>query len=120
MTRRLLLVDDHASFRRLARLALERHGFEVVGEAADGAEAIAGAARLQPDMVLLDLLLPDLDGFAVARRLAELPRPPAVVLTSSRPRSDFGERLDAAPVRGFIAKEDLTAERLEALADRPA
>jgi CheY-like chemotaxis protein len=120
MTSRLLLVDDHAAFRRLARLALERYGFEVVAEAADGAGALARATELAPDVVLLDILLPDTDGFAVAHSLAALPHPPAVVLTSSRPRSDFGERLDTAPVRGFLAKEDLTGARLEALAGRAA
>jgi CheY-like chemotaxis protein len=120
MTRRLLVVDDHATFRRLVRLILERFGFEVVGEAADGAAALERAAELRPEVVLLDILLPDTDGFAVAQRLAELPHPPAVVLTSSRPRSDFGERIDAVPVLGFIAKEDLTAEGIEALAGRSA
>src|SRR5437867_830511 len=107
---RLLLVDDHAGFRRLARIALQSSEFDVVGEAADGCEAIALASALQPELVLLDILLPDLDGFAVAARLAELPTPPTVVLTSSRPAADFGARIESAPVRGFLAKEDLTAQ----------
>jgi DNA-binding NarL/FixJ family response regulator len=116
---RLLIVDDHAGFRRLARRVLELGGYEVVGEVADGLGVLAAVGALRPDLVLLDIALPDLDGFAVAEQLAALPEPPAVVLVSSRPGSDFGMRIDRAPVRGFLAKEDLSAPTLAAAAARP-
>src|SRR5437763_2445345 len=85
---RVLIVDDHPSFRASARSLLEEEGYEVVGEAADGAEALRAAALLQPDWVLLDVQLPDIDGFEVARRLAISDHPPQVVLTSSRDGAD--------------------------------
>src|SRR5207244_12728343 len=80
----VLIVDDHEEFRLAARALLERCGFVVVGEAADGGSAIAEAERLRPRLVLLDVQLPDLDGFQVAARLAEAGHAPTVVLTSSR------------------------------------
>src|SRR5258705_6941805 len=85
----VLIVDDHPSFRANARALLEAEGFEVVGEAEDGASALRAAAELSPELVLLDVQLPDLDGFEVARRLTENGGP-AVVLVSSRDGSDFG------------------------------
>jgi DNA-binding NarL/FixJ family response regulator len=94
---------------------LEAEGFAVVGTAADGAEAVAATARLRPEVVLLDVQLPDVDGFTVATRLAQLPDPPLVVLISSRDAAAYGPRLDAAPVRGFLAKRDLNGASLAAL-----
>lgn len=94
---------------------LEAEGFEVVGEAADGATALIQASRLRPGLVLLDIQLPDLDGFAVAARLATESDPPAVVLTSSRPASSYRRRLADSPVLGFIAKTELTGRALAAL-----
>ena len=79
----VLIVDDHAEFRRSARALLEADGYTVVGEAGDGVEAIAEAERLRPEVVLLDIQLPGIDGFAVAERLASSAHPPAVVLISS-------------------------------------
>jgi DNA-binding NarL/FixJ family response regulator len=111
----VLIVDDHAPFRRFARRLLEAEGFAVVGEAADGAEALAQARALRPSVVLLDVLLPDTDGFAVAEALAGEERPPLVVLTSSREASDFGRRLEASSARGFVAKRDLTGAALDAV-----
>lgn len=108
----VLVVDDHAEFRRSARALLEAGGFEVVGEAAGGREAIGASARLRPEIVLLDVQLPDLDGFAVAARLAATPAPPAVVLISSRDASAYGARLAVASARGFIAKRDLSGASL--------
>ena len=84
MGRTLLIVDDHPSFRSFARQLLEAEGFVVVGEAVDGASAIRGARVLKPQVVLLDVTLPDLDGFTVCARLSQSAHPPAVVLTSSR------------------------------------
>jgi DNA-binding NarL/FixJ family response regulator len=111
----VLVVDDHAEFRALARAVLEADGFDVVGEAADGAAAIAGAADLRPDVVLLDVQLPDIDGFEVARRLlADDPGLP-VVLVSSRDRSQYGRLIEASGARGFVAKAELSGAALAGL-----
>lgn len=108
----VIIVDDHAEFRASARALLEADGYEVVGEAGDGDAAARLAALLGPALVLLDIGLPGLDGFAVAERLAAMPDPPAVILTSSRERSSYGRRIDAAPVRGFLPKRELSAAAL--------
>lgn len=115
MSRSVLIVDDHAEFRRIARALLEAEGFEVVGEAADGASALIGAARLHPRLVLLDVQLPDLDGFEVAARLAGSSDAPAVILTSTRAASSYRRRLASSPVLGFISKADLSAKTLAEL-----
>jgi DNA-binding NarL/FixJ family response regulator len=111
----ILIVDDHPGFRSAARALLEADGFEVVGEAADGESGLAAAARLRPGLVLLDIQLPDLDGFEVARRLAQAGDPPLVVLVSSRDRSAYRRRLADSPARGFVAKSDLSGAALSAL-----
>jgi DNA-binding NarL/FixJ family response regulator len=111
----VLIVDDHDGFRESARALLEAEGFAVVGDAADGAAAVAAVARLRPDVVLLDVQLPDVDGFAVAGRLAALHEPPRVVLISSRDAVAYGPRLAAAPVCGFLAKRELSGASLAAL-----
>ena len=90
MAIRVLIVDDHSSFRRLARRMLSAAGFVVVGEAIDAASALTAAASLQPDVVLLDIVLPDRSGLLVAEQLVRVADPPRVVLISSRSRSDFG------------------------------
>jgi CheY-like chemotaxis protein len=112
---RLLIVDDHASFRRLAGRVLERAGFDVVGEAVDAASALRKVEILGPDVVLLDVMLPDRSGLEVARELALGPRPPRVVLTSSRSRSDFGGAFDGIGGCEFIAKHQLSGPGLRAL-----
>ena len=111
----VLIVDDYAGFRRSARALLEDEGYDVVGEAADGGGALAESARLKPAVVLLDVQLPDDDGFEIARRLAARPDPPTVVLVSTRDASAYGPHLASTPARGFIAKADLTGDRLAAL-----
>ena len=111
----VLIVDDHEAFRASARALLELHGFDVVGDAADGEAALAAAARLRPDVVLLDVQLPGLDGFAVADRLAATAPAPRVVLISSRGRSAYEQRLPDAPVAGFLGKHELTGAALAAL-----
>ena len=118
MSSSVLIVDDHEGFRAWARAFLETHGYRVVGEAADGAEAVNAVGRLRPDVVLLDIHLPDVDGFEVARRVAEEPGAPAVVLVSSRELIDFGSRVAESGVRGFISKEDLSGETLHAVLSR--
>src|SRR3569832_475284 len=87
---KVLIVDDHPTFRSTARLLLESEGFDVVGEAFDGMSAIAAAGELHPDLVLLDVILPDIDGFDVAARITSVLGAPAVVLISSRDNTDFG------------------------------
>ena len=115
MPERVLIVDDHDEFRAVARALLEADGFDVVGEAADGAAAIVEFERLRPGLVLLDVQLPDTDGFAVAQRLSEQDEPPVVVLVSSRSARSYRRRLAAAPVRGFLTKTELFGDRLAAL-----
>jgi DNA-binding NarL/FixJ family response regulator len=115
-TRSVLIVDDHASFRDAARLLLEGAGFEVVGESENAAGALEAVVRLHPAIVLLDIGLPDGDGFEVAERLAEGDDPPAVILISSREVAWYRRRLAGSPARGFIAKGELSAGAVEALA----
>jgi DNA-binding NarL/FixJ family response regulator len=110
----VLIVDDHASFRAVARAALAER-FDVVGEAPDGAGAIALSRELEPDVVLLDVNLPDSDGFAVAAELAAQDNQPVVVLTSSRDRHDLAPLLGDSLARGFIEKERLSADALAGL-----
>ncbi len=115
MSTTVLIVDDHAGFRELARRMLEAADYTIIGEAHDAASALAAAARLQPDVVLLDIQLPDLDGFAVSERLATADDPPVVVLISSRSESAYRRRLADSPARGFIAKSELSGLALAAL-----
>jgi DNA-binding NarL/FixJ family response regulator len=113
--RRLLIVDDNPDFRRLARQLLEGDGYEVVGVACDAREALATAAELAPEVVLLDVNLPDTSGFEVAARLArELPGT-AVLLTSTHGRPDFEQLALANGARGFVSKDDLSGAELDRL-----
>ena len=111
----VLIVDDHAGFRGFARRLLEAGGYTVVGEAEDGASALAAVEELRPELVLLDVMLPDTDGFAIAGRLAGNGDEPVVVLTSSREAADFGQRLERTSARGFIHKDDLSGPALARL-----
>jgi DNA-binding NarL/FixJ family response regulator len=111
----VLIVDDHEDFRRSAAALLSAEGFDVVGAAADGAGAVEAVARLRPQVVLLDIQLPDVDGFAVAERLAQTANPPRVVLISSREAVAYGARVRTAPALGFLAKRELSGAALAAL-----
>jgi DNA-binding NarL/FixJ family response regulator len=111
----LLIVDDHPGFRSLARRLLTAGGFEVVGEAADGHAAITAARQLRPDVVLLDVQLPDIDGFEVAARLRDGEAEPTVVLISTRERTDYGPRVERCGARGFIPKAELSAAAIRSL-----
>jgi DNA-binding NarL/FixJ family response regulator len=111
----VLIVDDHPSFRASARRMLEAGGYAVIGEAADGEAAIAAVRELRPDLVLLDVQLPDIDGFEVAARLRALGAAAEVVLTSSRDGADFGDALAESPARGFIPKAELSGATLTEL-----
>jgi DNA-binding NarL/FixJ family response regulator len=112
---RVLVVDDHPSFRRCARALLSSEGFEVVGEAEDGSSALALTAELAPDVVLLDVQLPDISGFEVASRLHETYPALAIVLVSSRDRSSYGSTILTSGARGFITKADLSGAALARL-----
>jgi CheY-like chemotaxis protein len=120
MTPRVLIVDDHAAFRSFAHRVLVADGLDVVGESADGAAAIAAVTGLRPDVVLLDVQLPDMDGFAVAEVLATQENPPAVVLVSSRSRQDYGTLVDTSSAVGFIAKAALSGDLVRRLVGGPA
>jgi two-component system nitrate/nitrite response regulator NarL len=109
---RVLIVDDHERFRDLARRILTAARFDVVGEAADGAGALRQAAALRPDVVLLDVQLPDADGFVVARALTAVPDPPRVVLVSGRAPADYGALVRRSGACGFIGKVDLSGPLL--------
>jgi DNA-binding NarL/FixJ family response regulator len=113
--RRLLIVDDHAGFRKAAAALLAAEGFEVVGHAGDAGAAIRQIALLRPDVVLLDIQLPGLDGIALAELISHEPDPPDVVLISSREASAYGDRLGSAPTRGFLPKRGLSGAKLAVL-----
>jgi DNA-binding NarL/FixJ family response regulator len=115
MTTRALVVDDHAGFRTSARFLLELEGFEVVGEAEDGASAVDAAERLRPDLVLLDVQLPDMRGFEVARRILAGGSKARIVLVSSREESDYGDSIRESGALGFVSKGELSGERLRAV-----
>lgn len=119
---RVVLVDDHAGFRRTLRRMLEADGWVVIGEAADGAAAIDLVARERPDLVLLDVGLPDVDGFTVAARLEALGDAPPVILISSREAATYRDRLTAAAsgIRGFVVKSDLDGPTLRAVLETGA
>lgn len=111
----LLLVDDDVGFRSTARALLTSAGFGVLAEAATGVEALAAAAALGPTLVLLDVQLPDVDGFEVARQLRAGPEPPDVVLISTREAIDYGRRIHDCGALGFITKSSLSAASLRAI-----
>jgi DNA-binding NarL/FixJ family response regulator len=117
MARRILIVDDSAGFRAQARTLLVAAGFEVIGEAEDGMSGVRASRELVPEVVLLDVQLPDVSGFDVARMLQADPNPPAVILISSREASDYGGGIDRSGAAGFIPKADLSARALDALLD---
>ena len=111
----VLIVDDHPSFRSSARALLEAEGYDVVGEAENGLDGLDAARALRPDVVLLDVQLPDIDGFEVASRLTKDAEAPAVVLISSRDGSDFGHLVRDSGARGFIPKAELSGDAIAAL-----
>ncbi|MFL5969366.1 MAG: LytR/AlgR family response regulator transcription factor [Gaiellaceae bacterium] len=108
--RTIVIVDDYAPFRETARSLLESEGFDVLGEADTGLAAVELARELQPDIVLLDVHLPDIDGFEVARRMRELEPAPDVILTSSR--DDYAPLVEASAARAFVRKDALSGEAL--------
>ncbi len=115
MGSRVLLVDDHAAFRAAAQALLQAEGFDVVADVGTAIEALKAVRRHHPDVVLLDVRLPDEDGITLAGHLAVLHPRPEVVLLSSRPASVYGSRLRAAPARGFLVKSELSGAALSRL-----
>ena len=111
----VVIVDDHPSFRAVARMMLETDGFRVVGTEEDGESGVLGTLRLEPDVVLLDVELPDINGFEVAARLRAAGSRAAIVLASSRDRSDFGSLVDESGARGFLTKAELTGDAIRRL-----
>ena len=111
----ILVIDDHGGFRATARRMLERDGWTVVGEAADGRSGLEAAAALAPDVVLLDIGLPDVDGFEVAEHLSRAADAPSIVLVSSRDRAAYGERLRRSQAVGFLCKDELDGPALRSL-----
>jgi two-component system response regulator EvgA len=115
----ILIVDDHAGFRLQARAVLEADGFRVIGEAVDGTSGLAAARALRPDFVLVDVGLPDVEGFDVAHQLAADAAPPCVVLTSTRDASSYGPRIARSRAAGFIPKDELSGSGIRALVRLP-
>ena len=111
----VLLVDDHDGFRTRARAMLEAHGFDVVGEASGGRAAVAAADRLRPDLAVIDIGLPDLDGFDVAVAIRAAGTATHIVLISGREAADYGGRVAGSAADGFIPKADLSGDGLHAL-----
>jgi DNA-binding NarL/FixJ family response regulator len=114
----VVIVDDHPGFRATARALLEEEGYVVVGEAEDGASALAAVAKLRPGLVLLDVQLPDMNGFDLAPLLQRNGSAPAVILTSSRDVADFGTLVEESGARGFVPKDELSGAALAALLTR--
>lgn len=115
MPRSILIVDDHDRFRTVARRALEVDGWDVVGEAANGLAGLSAAERLAPDVVLLDIMLPDVSGLEIARRMrAEVPDTD-VVLVSTHEEEDYAGLAMANGARGFLPKAELSGDALDAL-----
>jgi DNA-binding response OmpR family regulator len=117
MRPRIVIVDDDPSFLATVRVLLEAEGFAVVGEALTGLDGVTVATRLDPDIVLVDVNLPDIDGFEVVKRLAGRDGAPPVVLTSSRSATDFGNLIDESRARAYITKADITGEALAGFLD---
>ena len=115
MAKTVLIVDDHPSFLAAARLLLEAEGFVIVGVSTDGASAVAEALRLAPEIVLLDVGLPDISGFEVAANLHAAGAASAIVFTSSRDSSDYGALIAESGARGFIPKAELSGDAVRAL-----
>lgn len=112
---RIIVADDHALFRESLRALLKSRGFEVVGEAADGAEAITLSWELKPDVVLMDLAMPGMDGLEATKRLAaELPDIKIVILTGSEEDEDLFEAIKSG-AKGYLIKDLETEQFLELL-----
>ena len=116
MSETVLIVDDHPSFRASARRMLEANGYDVVGELDNGDAVVAAVEKLNPEVLLLDVHLPDIDGFEVTRRVLDANgATPQIVLISSHDLTDLDEAVGTSGARGFIAKSELSAEAISSL-----
>jgi two-component system chemotaxis response regulator CheY len=115
MPLRTLIVDDHPDFRRRSRQLLEAGGLEVVAEASGAAEGLDAARRTTPDVVLLDVHLPDALGFDLVDDFAAGDPAPGVILISTHDEQAYRDRADRCGARGFISKEELSAAAVERL-----
>jgi DNA-binding NarL/FixJ family response regulator len=114
--RTVLICDDHPSFRASARAMLEAEGFEVVCEVSDGASVIEAVVDLKPDVVLLDVQLPDMSGFDVCAALESCDCDDTqVILVSSRDVTDYGALVEISCARGFVPKAELSGDAIAAL-----
>jgi DNA-binding NarL/FixJ family response regulator len=118
VNRSVLLVDDHAGFRAEARAMLDGDGYAVIGEAANGAAAVGEARRLRPDIVLLDVGLPDASGLDLVRPIRSAAPGTMVVLISSRRASDYGERVASSGADGFLDKAAFSPRALDVVLPR--
>jgi DNA-binding NarL/FixJ family response regulator len=119
MSRSILIVDDHDLFRKAVRAVLTAEGFRVLAEAGSGAAALAAARELRPEIALVDIQLPDIDGFRVAEDLSKGPDAPVVILISIREAYEYAGRVEKAPVAGFLPKRLLTGSAIRALLGEP-
>lgn len=115
----VLIVDDAQCFRRVARELLERRGYTVVGEADCAATALALAECLAPDAVLMDVRLPDANGFDLSAALTGCARPPAVLLVTAEPDLGSYALIEQSGARGLVAKEALAATDLRSFWPAP-
>jgi CheY-like chemotaxis protein len=107
IARSILVVDDEPTFRRLARLLLASQGFVVVAEAGSVADAVSTARRVKPSAALVDVELPDGDGFELAGRLSAMPWSPRIVVTSVQSGADFTTEARRVGAEAFVLKADL-------------
>ncbi len=115
----VLLIDDDPGFRLLARRALAGTQLVVVGEADTAAGGARAARELKPDVMLVDVGLPDGDGIALAHELSALPWSPRIVLTSVDPDAATAEVVQSSGAVGFVPKHDLPGRGLELLHNAP-
>jgi DNA-binding NarL/FixJ family response regulator len=113
----VLLIDDDPAFRRLARRTLAGTPMSVVGEAGTAAAGASAVRELKPDVVLMDVGLPDGDGIALARELSALPWRPRIVLTSVDPDAASPEEVERSGASGFVPKHELPGRGLQLLLD---
>ena len=107
-----LIIDDHADFRAQAAALLRTSGYEVVGSCPDGRSAVTAISALHPDVVLLDVQLPDIDGFSLIAQLDAVSEGTTIVLVSTREAADYGGRVARSGAAGFICKAELSAQSL--------
>jgi DNA-binding NarL/FixJ family response regulator len=117
VARTAVIVDDHAGFRAQAAQLLEAAGYEVVGSCPDAGAALSLLARVRPDVALVDVQLPDIDGFGLIERLGSGADGVVIVLVSTREAADYGARVGRSGAAGFITKAELSAQSLAAVVE---